>query len=448
MARRLMTSPTIWTARSWSSDLDFAACGATCCSPSRPWLSLAIGIGANTAIYTVARSLLVRPQPGVVSPADLVDIGHTSQGNGFNTLSYPDYANLRARATTMENVYAQNLFPQAVSLATGSAVPDRLFVTFVSDNYFAALGVRPSEGRMLQSDDGQGATAAPAVVISSALRTRLFNREAGVVGRSLVINGQATTVIGVAPRGFHGTGVRSADAWLPIGALQTRDSAALLTSGQGSWLLVGARLKPGQSVAQANAEAEVIGRTSPSRTSNPNGSLRAAAASPVPGGATQVAAFMTFLVAVLGTVLAVASANVAGMLLSRAPTRRREMAVRAALGATRGRLVRQLLVETALLFLVSAAAGLFVARTLTRAVLALLPAFPFPIELSLPLDARAVAFTTLLPWSPPSLRVSFRHCSRRGSISRRRSTPTGRARHACACAVHSSSVRWRSASCW
>ena len=211
-----------------------------------------------------------------------------------------------------------------------------------------------------------------------------------------MINGQATTVIGVAPRDFHGTGVRSADAWLPIGALQARDSAALLTSGQGSWLLVGARLKPGRSVAQANAEAEVIGRTSPSRTSNPNGSLRAVAASPVPGGATQVAAFMTFLVAVLGTVLAVASANVAGMLLSRAPTRWREMAVRAALGATRGRLVRQLLVETTLLFLVSAAAGLFVARTLTRAVLGLLPAFPFPIELSLPLDTRAVAFTTLL----------------------------------------------------
>src|SRR4051812_3741301 len=360
-------------------------------------VSLAIGIGANTAIYTVARALLFRAQPGIAVPGTLVDVGRTDQGGyGFNPLSYPDYAALRSRSTTLATVYAYNLFPQAMSLATPSNPHDRLFATIVSSNYFPALGVVPTAGRTLQPADGEGMFANAVIVISDRLWARLFNRDPSIVGRALTVNGQAATIVGVAPPGFHGTGVRSADAWLPIGALQSADAATLLTGNTGAWLMVGGRRRPDVPLARVNAEIATIGRSLPSSASAPERGLRATTLSPVPGAAAPMFTFMALLVVIVGLVMTVACANVAGMLLSRVPARRREMAVRAAVGATRGRLARQLLVETALLFLVSAAAGLLVTQAMTRAVLALLPAFPFPIDLALSIDARALLFTTLL----------------------------------------------------
>src|SRR3954468_3151856 len=207
-------------------------------------VSLAIGIGANTAIYTVARALLFRAQPGIAVPGTLVDVGRTDQGGyGFNPLSYPDYAALRARSTTLTAVYAYNLFPQAMSLATAANPHDRLFATIVSSNYFTALGVVPAAGRTIQPADGEGTAAHAVIVISDRLWARLFNRDPSVVGRALTVNGQAATIVGVAPPGFHGTGVRSADAWLPIGALQSADAATLLTGNTGAWLMVGGRRK-------------------------------------------------------------------------------------------------------------------------------------------------------------------------------------------------------------
>lgn len=358
--------------------------------------SLAIGIGANTALYTVARGLLFQSQPGIAAPAELIDIGRTTDGYGFNSLSYPDFANLRDQTTTLRGVYATNMFPQPMSVTTTAGGRDRLFATLVSSNYFTVLGVVPAIGRLLQPGDGEGAGAAPVIVISDALWSRLFDRRSTVVGETIVVNGQPATIVGVAPRGFHGNGVRRAEAWVTIGALDRPDSARLLTQSDGSWLLVGGRRRTGASVAQANAEVAAIARSLPSTGRVPGFGLRAVAASPVPGGAGQVALFLGLLLAVVGTVLMVACANVAGMVLSRVPLRRREMAVRAAVGASRGRLARQLLVETLVLFGTGAAAGLMVAVGLTRAVISILPAFPFPIELALGLDGSVVLFTMLL----------------------------------------------------
>ena len=140
----------------------------------------------------------------------------------------------------------------------------------------------------------------------------------------------------------------------------------------------------------------MLGRTVPSNASAPTQSLKATTASPVAGGAGQVGGFMTVLVVIVGMVLAVACANVAGMLLSRAPERRREMALRAAIGASHGRIVRQLLAETLVVFGAGAVAGVAVAAGLTRVILAWLPAFPFPIDLNLPIDGRVIAFTALI----------------------------------------------------
>ena len=360
-------------------------------------VSLAIGIGANTALYTVARGLLFQAPAGVVRPGDLVDIGRTSDGYGFNTLSYPAYAAVRDRTTRLSSVYATNLFPQAVSVTTSGGHRDRLFASLVSSNYFIALGVGPARGRLLQPADGEGAGAAPVVVISDALWSRLFNRSADAIGQSLILNGQPATIVGIAPARFHGAGVRSAEAWVPIGSLQSADAARLLTTTDGSWLLVGGRRRPDVTIDQVNAQLTAIAASlPPPGTAQSTFGLRAVSASPIPGGAGSVGLFLTLLLAVVAAVLAVACANVAGMLLSRVPLRLQEMAVRGAIGASRARLARQLLIETLLLFLAGAAAGLLVAAALIRAVLSILPAFPFPIELSLPIDMRVALLATAL----------------------------------------------------
>src|SRR5262249_36562390 len=161
------------------------------------------------------------------------------------------------------------------------------------------------------------------------------------------------------------------------------------------WVVMGARLKRGVTVRQAKAEVAAIGRALEQEfpDANRGKGLRVEASAPLPGNGAPVAAFVAVLMGLVVVVLAIASANVTGVLLARASERRREIAVRLAIGAGRGRLVRQMLVESSLLFLIGGVAGLDLARAMTTAVVALLPTLPLPIDVSLPLDVRAVGFT-------------------------------------------------------
>ena len=298
-------------------------------------VSLAAGIGANTAIYTVARALLYGAQPGVSAADHLVDIGRTDGGHGFNPLSSRDYVDLRSRARTLQAAYAYNMFPQAVALRRDNADADRLFVTFVSSNYFDALGVVPIAGRLLQAADGEGPTAMPLAVLSDSAWARLFNRRPDVAGQSLTLNGQLVTIIGIAPPGFHGSGLRSTEAWLSIGALQTTDSAPLITS-DAAWLMVGGRLRHGRSLSEADAEMTVIGRTLPSSGRTPTRGLLAVKASPVPGVETQ-------------------NAGVAAHAVAR---RTREIGIRIALGATANAIGRLIVREGMSLIAIGVGIGL------------------------------------------------------------------------------------------
>ena len=362
-------------------------------------LSLAIGIGANTAIFTVANALLFRGPAGVADANRLVDIGIARPDGGFNPTSFPVYADVRDRAGTLSGVYAQQMFPHALSLGIpGATAPERVFGHFVTANYFAVLGVEAAVGRMFDPAEDGRPGAGPVVVLSRRFWLRRFNGDAAAVGRTIRMNGQAYTVIGIASEGFQGTGITATDAWMPLNALPAVNgqSDAVFANRDGGWLVIGGRLKPGVSVEAAAGEVaalgQALGRESPD-TPIAKG-LILLPSSLVPGNRALVVVFVALLMGMVSFVLLVACANVSGILLARGAARRREIAVRLSLGAGRGRLVRQLLTETALLFAIGGAAGFALAHGLTSLLLNWLSALPFPIVLSLSLDSRVIALTT------------------------------------------------------
>jgi predicted permease len=360
-------------------------------------LSLTIGIGANTTIFTLASALLFKTPAGVVDPGRLVDVGRSQDGQGFDNSSYPNYVDIRARQTVFTDIYAMRFGSDPMSLS-GRDGAERIYGQLVTTNFFTVLGTRAAAGRLFTREDSEQPGAAPLVVLSHHFWQRRFNGDPTIVGQTLQLNGHPFTVIGVAPEGFHGTTVLTADIWAPVtmvGELTPRISRGLLNNRESVWLLMGARLKPGVTVRQASAELANIGRALEREYPNQNRgkSLRVVPSSPIPGNGAPVAAFLAVLMGIVALVLAIACANVAGVLLARATARRREIAVRLAIGAGRVRLVRQMLVEATMLFLIGAVAGLALARVITTLLVSLLPTLPIPVDVSLPLDARAIAFT-------------------------------------------------------
>lgn len=348
-------------------------------------LSLAIGIGATTSIFSVAEALLFRPPVGVVEPERLVDIGTASDGVRIGTVSYANYVDIRQRTSTLQDVYAYPVWPSAMSLTVADEV-ERVYGDRVTANFFAVLGATPAEGRFFNPrDEGDRLS----VVLSHRLWTSRFEKSPAVVGRTIRLNGTLFRVVGVAPEGFQGTTIRAPELWVP---LDSRGKSPVSESS-GSFLL-GGRLKPGVSRAQASAEIDALGRVLERESPNQNRAmrLRAAALSPSPDFRGPLAVFLVLLFAIVALVLAVACTNLTGILLARSAARRREFAMRMAIGAARSRIVRQLLVETLLLFTLACAAGLLVASWATALLVLMLPAVPVPVAASFDLDLRAFAF--------------------------------------------------------
>ncbi len=344
-------------------------------------LSLAIGIGANTAIFTVANALLFRPPVGITDPSELVVIGSARGDGGVNPVNHALYLEIARRTTSLASVFAEEMFPHVMGLApSGTGNAEAVSGWYITANYFNALGALPFRGRVFTAGDEAAA------VLDYDYWRRRFNSDETIVGRVLRLNGRPVTIVGVAAPEFHGTGMQKCDVWLAIGS-----GGASARS-----LIAGGRLRPDVSFDTAVAELRTVGQAIDRDQGTSGDQARLLNALPLsPAGANRniVGGFAAALMVLVSLVLAAACANVAGIMLTRATARAREMALRAALGAGRGRLTRQLLTETIVLFLFSSLLGIGLARVLTR--LAMLTQ-PTSIVVPMTLDWRVLLFALSL----------------------------------------------------
>ena len=362
-------------------------------------LSLAIGIAANGAIFSLADAVLLRDRPGI-DEEGLVDIARSQDGEGFDNNSYPNFADLRERSRSFSGIAGFRFSPEPVGLATAGGAR-RVWGQPVSANYFDVLGVAMARGRGFVEEEDRAGAPRPVAVIGHRLWRTEFGAAADAVGATIRVNGVVFTIVGVAPEGFAGNSIGATELWVPLTmypAMFGRDPG-LLANRAAVWIMAVGRLKPGVTIEQARAEVAAIGRTL-AREHPVVNEGRGIAAQPSHrlGGFARsyVAAFIGLLFALVGLVLLIACTNVAGMLLARGVARGREVALRLAVGAKRGRIVRQLVTESVMLSLGGALAGVAAALWMIGALRAFLPALPVDVAIDLRLDWRVIGFSTLL----------------------------------------------------
>lgn len=360
-------------------------------------LSLALGIGASSTIFSLTDALVLAPGAGVRAPGEVVDIGRSTAGSGFDNMSHPAFKYLRDHADTLEGMAALDFSGGPMSLSDGRS-SERVFARMVSHDYFALLGTRPALGRFFLPEEDRVAGERPVAVLTHDFWMQRFGGDPGVLQEPLRLNNREFTVVGVAEPGFQGTSLVGTDLWVPtamVAVVRGRETASDLDNPRSVWHVAVGRMKPGVTRAQAAAELNTLmaayKKTEPQ--ANPRHGVAIEPMSRIPGPVRlPFLAFIGLLFALTGALLAIACSNVAGLLLARATARRREMATRLALGASRSRLVVQLLTETVMLFVAAGAAGLLATSWLVRLLAGFLPALPVPIALELGVNLRVTLF--------------------------------------------------------
>ncbi len=381
-------------------------------------LTLALGIGANTAIFSMVDSLLLRPLP-VKDPQQLTVIAY-QQKNGpvLNQFSIPEYQDMRKQTPEVfSGLFAYQVGMDGLSV-DGQA--DRIMTNYVTGNFFSSLGIKPAVGRLLLPSEGETLNADPVIVLGYSYWKTRFGGDSSIVGRKVTVDGHPMTVVGVAPEGFYGVyPLLNVQGYLPLGMAGIDGSPSDFASNRAYRnLAVLGRLQPDKTLAQAQATLAVVGRRISEEYPKEEKDLALQVypeirARPNPDPKNTLMVISGLFLGLAALVLLLACINVANILLVRATVREREMAIRAALGAGRIRLIRQLLTESVLLALAGGAAGILLGEWGSAALASMNVQADLPIRLDFGFDWRIFAYafsaallTGLIVGIVPAVRAS------------------------------------------
>lgn len=368
-------------------------------------ITLALGIGANTTMFTLVNGVLLQPLP-VKDSAQLVGVFGTDVRNSlelqqFLPISHPNIEDLRDKNTSLSGMTSLTFFGASLS---GGDKPELLNGQLVSGNYFEILGVKAARGRTFLPEEGNKTGQFPVVVLSNGLWQRRFGGDPALIGKQITLNQQPFTVIGIVPKNFHGTfAIGSPDLWV-ADAMHDQVLAGFqkefFTNRRALVCFAFGRLKPGVTLQQAESELKALatGLSKDFPVENGGRNVRLLPldqASVDPNVRGQFVQAGALLMTVVGLVLLIACANLANLQLARATERQKEIALRLSLGASHGRLVRQLLTENVMLALLGGSLGILLAFWSREVLLSFRPPFLNPNDLPLDLDSRVMAFSLI-----------------------------------------------------
>jgi predicted permease len=360
-------------------------------------ISLALGVGANTAIFSLVNTVLLRPLP-VERPQEMVALAVRGKDDSMNSFSYPNYLDFRDRNEVLSGIFVERFSAMNLTQEDRSQF---VWGHLVSGNYFDVLGVHAIKGRTFLPEEDRTKLSHPVAVLSYSCWQKRFGGDPEIVGRKILLNQHPFEVIGIAPEGFRGINlIYTAEIWVPMNMLSWIEPGNNWLDNRSSRNVFAiGRLKPGVSVRQAQESLGILNdqliREYPDANEGQTIKL-------FPPGLTipdlhgPVISSSWVLMGAVGLVLLIACTNLAGLLLARGAGRRREIAIRLALGASRTRLIRQLMTESVLLSLAGGVLGLVLAAWMTFALAAFKPPVDFPLTIELAVDWRVMVFALMV----------------------------------------------------